>query len=240
MHGISGRTLVIAHLAGVLVFCLLGVIGYGVVLAILRAFSGVELADLHRDLQSNKLVQEVFSASIMSLSAIAAGRIAAKISNTKPLTHGVLSVGVFSLFFLCGLVYDIFEFPKHITLFFKSPEHLSELTLPLFGAIGAATLMVGRRESSDERSVSMREDNDLLGDLEPIAWKWLVRLIWLSSIVTFQVIEALRYWNGETYRPFFGLYTSLICALVIWYAAHMFRDVRQRNRARCQTRLNVG
>ena len=78
--------------------------------------------------------------------------------------------------------------------------------------------------------------DELLGDLAPIAWKWLVRLIWLSCIIFFQALEIVRYWNGETYRPFFGLYTAVICALVIWYAAHAFRSASWRNKARRQTR----
>jgi hypothetical protein len=54
-------------------------------------------------------------------------------------------------------------------------------------------------------------------DLQPILWKWLVRLIWLSSIVFFQIVELPRYKIGQAYRPFFGIYASVIVALVAWF-----------------------
>jgi hypothetical protein len=74
--------------------------------------------------------------------------------------------------------------------------------------------------------------DDLLGDLGPIAWKWLVRLIWLFSVVTFQILELHRYWHGETYRPVFALYAATICALVMWFAANAFRNASQRKQSR--------
>ncbi len=73
-------------------------------------------------------------------------------------------------------------------------------------------------------------------DLRPVAWKWLVRFIWLFSIVIFQALELHRYLNGETYRPVFGLFAAVICALVIWLAANAFRNANQRRQARRRTR----
>src|SRR3569833_4550438 len=42
------------------------------------------------------------------------------------------------------------------------------------------------------------------------------RLIWIGSIVFFQIVELVRYFNGQTYRPFFGLYAAILFALVLW------------------------
>ena len=66
----------------------------------------------------------------------------------------------------------------------------------------------------------MSED-ELLTDLKPILWKWLVRLIWLGSIGFFQTLELIRYFDGQTYRPFFALYAGVLFALVAWFAAKM-------------------
>jgi hypothetical protein len=109
--------------------------------------------------------------------------------------------------------------------------NVSELALPLFGMLGASILLLGRqmpsRESGSLESVSSKPDH-LLGDLAPIAWKWLVRLIWLGSVATFETLELLRYWSGETYRPFFALFAAAIVALLIWQVACGFRDILQR------------
>jgi hypothetical protein len=45
------------------------------------------------------------------------------------------------------------------------------------------------------------------------------RLIWLGNIGFFQVLELIRYLNGQTYRPFFALYAAALFALVAWFAA---------------------
>jgi hypothetical protein len=90
-----------------------------------------------------------------------------------------------------------------------------------------------RRERSSHQNVGSKPD-DLLGDLAPIAWKWLVRLIWLGSVATFQTLEILRYRSGETYRPFFALFAAAIFACVIWLLAYAFRDRRQWRQVRAE------
>jgi hypothetical protein len=62
-------------------------------------------------------------------------------------------------------------------------------------------------------------------DFKPILWKWVVRLIWLGSIGFFQVLELIRYLNGQTYRPIFALYTAVLVASVAWFAAKVATTV---------------
>ena len=241
MRRISVRSLLISHLAMLILFCLFALIEYSVMLAALHALSGAELSDLHQRLKSDELFQDIESASALSLSVVAAGWLAARTSNTRPLVHGALSCAAFFLLFLCDTVYGLFHIPG-IDLFRHRPlMNVSELALPLFGMLGASILLLGRRMPGRERSSNegLGSTPDLLGDLGPIAWKWLVRLIWLFSIVIFQIFELHRYRQGETYRPFFGLYAATIFALVIWFAASAVRDARQRIKARRQIRLDV-
>jgi hypothetical protein len=116
----------------------------------------------------------------------------------------------------------------------------SELALPLFGMIGASILLLSRRMPNREKSSNESPGSipdDLLGDLGPIAWKWLVRLIWLGSIAAFETLELLRYWSGKTYRPFFALCVAAIFAFLIWLTASGFRDMRQRREARASGQL---
>jgi hypothetical protein len=79
-------------------------------------------------------------------------------------------------------------------------------------------------------------ENESLADLQPILWKWLVRLIWLGSIGFFQAVELQRYSSGLTYRPFFGLYAGVLFALVAWFAVHSAANVGRKRRARRQSR----
>jgi hypothetical protein len=65
-------------------------------------------------------------------------------------------------------------------------------------------------------------------DLDPIIWKWFVRSIWLGSIIFFQALEIQRYHEGLVYRPFFGLFSGLLFALVTWFAVITFRNVGGR------------
>src|SRR3569832_1317854 len=65
-------------------------------------------------------------------------------------------------------------------------------------------------------------------DLDPILWKWLVRLIWLGSIAAFQVLELQRYHQGLSYRPLFGFYAGVLFALVAWVAARLFANMAHR------------
>jgi hypothetical protein len=69
-------------------------------------------------------------------------------------------------------------------------------------------------------------------DFHPILWKWLVRFIWVGSIVFFQILELHRYLSGQTYRPFFGLYAAVLFALVLWFTARAIRSLQQRRVAR--------
>lgn len=63
-------------------------------------------------------------------------------------------------------------------------------------------------------------------DLQPILWKWLIRLIWMGSIVFFQVVELHRYLNDQTYRPFFALYAAVLLALFLWFVVSVLARVR--------------
>jgi len=70
--------------------------------------------------------------------------------------------------------------------------------------------------------------------LEPVLAKRLVRLIWLGSIGFFQALEFQRYLNGQPYRPFFALYTGVICGAVVWFGMKAKADMaaaRQQRRS---------
>jgi len=235
MRELTIRSLLISHLAMLIVFCLFVIVGYGASLTVLHVVSGAELSELHQRLKSNELFQDIESASALSLSAVAAGWLAARTSNTKPLVHGALSCVAFFLLFLCDTVYGLFHLPG-IDVFRHRPlMNVSELALPLFGIIGASILLLSRRipsrEKSSHKSLGSIPD-DLLGDLGPIAWKWLVRLIWLGSIATFETLEVLRYWSGKTYRPFFAIFVAAFCAFLIWLVVRGFRDRHERSSER--------
>jgi hypothetical protein len=79
-------------------------------------------------------------------------------------------------------------------------------------------------------------EEESFADFQPILWKWLVRLIWVGSIVFFQIVELHRYLNGQTYRPFFGLYAAVLFALVAWFTVHAIASVSRRRQARRQSR----
>jgi hypothetical protein len=231
MRELSVRSLLISHLAMCVLFCLFVIIGHGASLTVLHVFTGAELSDLHQRLKSDELFRDIESASALSLSAVAAGWLAARTSNTRPLIHGALSCAAFFLLFLCGTVYGLFRFSGIDVLWHRPLMKVAELALPLFGMLGAAILRLRRRmpgrETRPHESVNSKPDN-LLGDLDPIAWKWLVRLIWVGSVATFETLELLRYWSGKTYRPFFAVFAAAIVALLIWQVACGFRDILQR------------
>ena len=231
MRELSVRSLLISHLAMLILFCLFLMIGHGASLTVLHVFTGAELSDLDQRLKSDELFHDIESASALSLSAIAAGWLAARTSNARPLIHGALSCAAFFLLFLCDIVYGLFHFPGIDVLRHRPLMNVSELALPLFGMLGASILLLARRMpgrgAGSRESVGSTPD-DLLGDLAPIAWKWLVRLIWVGSVATFETLELLRYWSGKTYRPFFALFAAAIFALLIWQVACGFRDIRQR------------
>jgi hypothetical protein len=64
-----------------------------------------------------------------------------------------------------------------------------------------------------------------------ILWKWALRLIWVGSIVFFQALELRRYVCGESYRPFFALYTAVLVSLFLWFLASMMRNLGRRRNA---------
>ena len=68
-------------------------------------------------------------------------------------------------------------------------------------------------------------------DLDPILWKWFVRLIWLVSFTVFQALELQRYLEGLSYRPFFGLYAGVLCAAVVWLLVNLLANVSRRHRS---------
>jgi hypothetical protein len=82
-------------------------------------------------------------------------------------------------------------------------------------------------------------ENESLADLQPILSKWLVRLIWLGSIGFFQVVELHRYFSGQTYRPFFGLYAGVLFALIAWFTLHAASGIFRRRLARRQSRYRA-
>jgi hypothetical protein len=241
MRELSARSLLISHLAMFILFCLVFMVGYGAILTVMHLVTGAELSDLHQRLRSDRLSGDIEFASFLSLSAVAAGWLAARISNARPLLHGALSSAAFFLLSLCWAVYDVFQLGE-ISVLWNRPLLNTPIALPLFGIIGASIFLLGRmlpsrKKSSDESPASTPDDT--LGDLGPIAWKWLVRLIWLGSIAIFQALEIRRHWHGETYRPFFALFVATICAFAIWIVARGFRDRRQKRQARRLSRLSA-
>ncbi len=77
-------------------------------------------------------------------------------------------------------------------------------------------------------------DDQSFADLEPILWKWVVRLIWVGSIVFFQILELHRYMSGQTYRPFFGLYVAVLTACFFWFVAKLMTGLHRTSRQRHQ------
>jgi len=75
----------------------------------------------------------------------------------------------------------------------------------------------------------MSEDKSLSDDLQPILWKWLIRLIWVGSIVFVQIVEFNRYLSGQTYRLLFSLYAGVLLALFLWFAATLLASRKRRN-----------
>jgi hypothetical protein len=140
MSGISARSLLLAHIASFALFCLIGSVGYSVILIFLRIFSDEDLAHLHRSLQSSSSFHNEFGALMIGLAAIGGGWVAAAISKTKPLLHGALSGVAFFVLFLLDFVNDLIQFrsPEHLLARMHSPLAIAELLLPLFGLFGAS------------------------------------------------------------------------------------------------------
>jgi hypothetical protein len=241
MRELSVRSLLISHLAMLVLFCLIIMVGYGAILAVMHVVTGAELSDLHQRLKSDQSSSDILPASALILSAAVAGWLAARRCYARPLVHGALSSAAFFLLFLGSNVYDVLRLHE-VDLFWNRPLlNLAELVLPLSGIIGASILLLGRRMPGWEKRSSenpMSTPDDPLGDLG-IAWKWLVRLIWLGSIAAFETLEVIRYRSGETYRPVFALFAAAMCAFAIWIVARGLRDRRQKRLARRQARLSV-
>jgi hypothetical protein len=70
-------------------------------------------------------------------------------------------------------------------------------------------------------------EDEPFSDLQPILWKWLIRLIWVGSIAVLQIVEFNRYLSGQTYRPFFGLYAAVLLALVLWFVVSLLARTRR-------------
>jgi hypothetical protein len=231
MRELSFRSLLVSHLAMFAVFCLVLMVGHAAILIVLQFISGSDLSELHQRLKSDGLLKDIESATALSLSAVVAGWFASKTSKHRPLVHGALSSAALFLLFLCGTAYDLSRFTV-IDLFRHQPLMSgSELALPLFGMLGASLQLLRRRMPGGEREPNRNPAAvplDLLGDLGPIASKWLVRSIWLASITIFETHEFLRYRSGQTYRPLFALLVAAIVATLIWQVATGFRGRREK------------
>ena len=64
--------------------------------------------------------------------------------------------------------------------------------------------------------------------------KAVSRLIWLGSIALFQILEFLRYLNGLSYRPFFGLFAAVIAAALLWFIAICLVSMSRHRQSRFQ------
>jgi hypothetical protein len=73
-------------------------------------------------------------------------------------------------------------------------------------------------------------ESEPLADLRPILWKWLIRLIWVGSIVVLQIAELHRYLTGQTYRPFFGLYAGVLLALFLWFFVTLLANLERAHK----------
>jgi hypothetical protein len=73
-------------------------------------------------------------------------------------------------------------------------------------------------------------DDESLSDLQPILWKWLIRLIWVGSIGFVQIVEFNRYLSGQSYRLFFSLFAGVLLALVLWFVAALVSARKRRFR----------
>ncbi len=155
MSRISARSLLLAHLAMFALFCLIGIVGYSVILTTLRIISDTDLAHIHQNLQSSSSFHDAFAASMLGLAAIGGGWVAAATSKTEPLVHGALSGVAFFIFFLWGLVSDLIRSPEHLVAQMHSPLPISEVLIPCFGLFGAylMVLITDRSPSGNSNEV---------------------------------------------------------------------------------------
>jgi hypothetical protein len=150
MRNISIRPLLWSHLATFVVFCATAMIGYSMILVILRALSNADLAQIHQTLRSATSFQDNFAASLLALSAVTAGWVAATISKARPLIHGALSAAAFFLLFLYWTFHDVFESPQNVVFRLESHSKIAQLAVPLFGILGACLATLSRRASPVE------------------------------------------------------------------------------------------
>jgi hypothetical protein len=73
-------------------------------------------------------------------------------------------------------------------------------------------------------------DDESLSDLQPILWKWLIRLIWVGSIGFVQIVEFNRYLSGQSHRLFFSLFAGVLLALVLWFVVALVSARKRRFR----------
>jgi hypothetical protein len=70
-------------------------------------------------------------------------------------------------------------------------------------------------------------DDESLSDLQPVLWKWLLRLILVGSFSFVQIVEFNRYLGGQPYRLFFSLFAGVLLALVLSFVVVLL-SVRKR------------
>jgi len=73
-------------------------------------------------------------------------------------------------------------------------------------------------------------DDESLSDLQPILWKWLLRLIWVGSFSFVQIVEFNRYLSGQSYRLFFSLFAGVLLALVLSFVVVLLSARKRRFR----------
>jgi hypothetical protein len=74
------------------------------------------------------------------------------------------------------------------------------------------------------------QDDESLSDLQPILWKWLIRLVWVGSFGFVQIVEFNRYLSGQSYRLFFSLFAGALLALVLSFCVVLLSARKRRFR----------
>jgi len=72
--------------------------------------------------------------------------------------------------------------------------------------------------------------DESLSDLQPILWKWLIRLVWIGSFGFVQIVEFNRYLNGQSYRLFFSFFAGALLALVLSFCVFLLSARKRRFR----------
>jgi hypothetical protein len=154
MYGISARTLLTSHVAVVLMFCVIAVVGYMGVLTIARIFAHEDLSVIHQNLRSSWPFEDIYRATATSLAAMGAGCLAAALSKAKPLLHGALSSVLFFLWFAFTDVHAIIWIwtNEYIEPHSHRLQRTADLAIPLFGLLGAYILTLIKHEPSTNAS----------------------------------------------------------------------------------------